>query len=174
MQINQKYLHHMVYLALLTGIAISLSLLERFFPMSFIAPGIKLGLSNSISLICIYLYGFREAMIVFFFRVVIVSFLFSGFSAFIYAFTGGLLSVIAMYAFLTFFKRVISPIGISIIGAFFHNLGQILVLGFVSKDFFIAIQWFPILAYASILTGGVIGIIASNIIDRTIISHLKK
>lgn len=163
---SQDYLRHIVFLALLAGIAIALSVMERLIPMNFIAPGIKLGLANSMSLICLYTYGLKDALGVFFIRVFVVALVFGGFSSLLYSFTGGLMSVMAMYFCIKFLGEKVSPIGTSVIGAFFHNFGQALVLGFVSGNFLIARQWFPLLTYLSILTGACIGILVLQIIYR--------
>lgn len=163
---SREHLRHIVFLALLSAIAIALSIVERFIPMSFVAPGIKLGLANSMSLICLYVYGLKDAMGVFFIRVFVVALLFGGLSSLMYSLTGGFLSVMAMYLCIKLFHDGISPIGTSVVGAFFHNLGQILVLGFVADNFFIARQWFPLLTYLSILTGGGVGVLAMQIIHR--------
>lgn len=46
--------------------------------------------------------------------------------AFILSFAGGLASVASMGLFVRLFPGAFSPLGISILGAFFHNLSQLI------------------------------------------------
>lgn len=164
---SQKYLKKMVYLSLMSSLAIALSVLERFIPMNFVAPGIKLGIANSISLICLYLYGFRCTFLVFLVRVFIVAFAFGGLSSLMYSFTGGFLSLLAMFLCIKLLKEKMSPVGISVIGSFFHNFGQVLVLAFISKNIVVARFWFPVLIYIGILTGLFIGLVVMFVLKKS-------
>lgn len=167
MKFSQSDLNKMVYLSLMASLAIALSVLERFVPMNFVAPGIKLGIANAVSLICLYLYGFRCTFLVFLVRVFVVAFMFAGLSSLMYSFTGGLLSLLAMFFCIKLFQEKMSPVGVSVIGAFFHNFGQVLVLAFISKNIVVARFWFPILIYVGILTGIFIGFVVLFFLKKT-------
>lgn len=43
------------FLSLMVAMALSLSVIESLIPLPFIAPGVKLGISNIVILICIVL-----------------------------------------------------------------------------------------------------------------------
>lgn len=167
MNLSQRYLKKMVYLSLTASLAIALSVLERFIPMNFVAPGIKLGIANAVSLICLYLYGFHSAFLVFLVRVFIVALMFGGLSSLMYSFTGGLLSLLAMFFCMKLFKDKMSPVGVSVVGSFFHNFGQVLVLAFISKNIIVARFWFPVLIYIGILTGLFIGFVSMFVLKKS-------
>ena len=62
-----------VYLAIILSLAIVLGIIESFIPQ-FI-PGFRLGLANIATLIVLYLYGKRDALILSLLRVLLVSIL---------------------------------------------------------------------------------------------------
>lgn len=47
----------------MVAMALSLSVIESLIPLPFIAPGVKLGISNIVILICI-VFGFKDSLIV--------------------------------------------------------------------------------------------------------------
>ena len=53
-----------IYLAMLTALALVISLFESIIPLPFIAPGAKLGLSNIVILVTLVVFGFKEGFIV--------------------------------------------------------------------------------------------------------------
>lgn len=71
---NHKKTRKMVYLALLSAIAIVLHTVEAAIPVP-LPVGAKLGLANIISLVVIHLYGIKEMFIVNIFRVLVSSLL---------------------------------------------------------------------------------------------------
>lgn len=48
----------------MVAMALSLSVIESLIPLPFIAPGVKLGISNIVILICIVFFGFKDSLIV--------------------------------------------------------------------------------------------------------------
>lgn len=62
-------------------------------------------------------------------------------------------------------------IGVSVLGGFFHNVGQIIVAGFLLGTARI-VSYFPILAIAGIGTGLMIGFLGKSILER--IRNLEK
>ena len=78
--------------ALLVTVMLMLGYLENFVPTG--VPGIKLGLSNSVLLLAIYWLGIPTALILMVVKVVLSGILFSGVSAMMYAFAGGVLSMV--------------------------------------------------------------------------------
>ena len=69
---GHKKTRKMVYMALLSAIAIVLHMTETALQLP-LPPGMKLGLANIISMVVIELYGVKEMFIVNFFRVVVSS-----------------------------------------------------------------------------------------------------
>lgn len=147
----------LTFLSLLVAQALVLYMVERMLPIPFIAPGAKLGLSNIVTVVCLYIFSLKDAFIVIILRI-ILSTLFGGtLSSFLYSLAGGLLSLITMYLIKRVGKEYISIIGVSITGAFFHNLGQILMAALIIQNINI-ILYLPVLAAAGIGTGFFVGI----------------
>lgn len=113
-------------LGLSAAAALVLAYVEMLLPPLFVAiPGIKLGLPNIAILFILYRFGLREAAIVSFVRIAAVSLLFGNPMVFAYSVAGAALSMLAM----VILRRLdfLSIVGVSVAGAVFHNVGQILM-----------------------------------------------
>ena len=153
----------MVLLSMLVAIALVIYLIEAQIPVLF--PGIKLGLANSISLVALILLGWREAFLIMILRTLLGSMFGGGMSAFIFSLAGGILSNIVMVLLYNYLRKYISIPTISVCGAVFHNIGQLLVAGFIINDLRIYV-YLPVLLVAAIVTGYFIGILSSILKDR--------
>ena len=116
----EKSIKKLCYLALFCAIAIVLSYIESLIPLYLGVPGAKLGLANVVTLTLLLCFGLKEAFIVMFLRILIVSMTFTNFYMFLYSLSGGLLSLIIMYLFLK--TNLFSDIIISIIFFIFNNV----------------------------------------------------
>lgn len=145
------------------ALAFAFSYLESLIPFNFGIPGIKLGLSNLLVLTALYTMKTSDAFIISIVRIILSGLLFNSTFAMIYSLVGGLLSFAIMYIIKKTDK--FSPIGVSAVGGTVHNLGQIIVAGFVMNTYRI-VYYFPILMFSGLITGIVNGIIASIIINR--------
>lgn len=115
-------------LAMLLAISVVLNIVESFFPIfNGIVPGLKIGLANIVTLLVLYVYGFKDAIIISILRVFLVAILRTGlFSmSFFFSLGGAILSILVMILSKKITK--LSIIGVSIIGSIFHTIGQILV-----------------------------------------------
>ena len=113
-------------LALFSAMAIIFSYIEAILPPIWSAiPGIKVGLSNIVTVALLYKFSLKEAAIVAFIRIIIIALLFGNVMTLIYSIAGFVLSVTIM----AILKRtsLFSTVGVSIAGGVFHNLGQIIV-----------------------------------------------
>ena len=161
---KEKKIKKLCYLALFCAIAIVLSYVESLIPLYLGVPGAKLGLANVVTLTLLLCFGLKEAFIVMFLRILIVSMTFTNFYMFLYSLSGGFLSLIIMYLFLK--TNLFSDIIISIMG------GQLLVaMLFFSSTVFM--YYLPYLMLFGILSGIVIGILG-EIIYLKIGNQLKK
>jgi heptaprenyl diphosphate synthase len=157
MEVSMRKTQKLTFISLLVAQALVLYLIERMLPIPFIAPGAKLGLSNIITTVCLYIFDLKDAFVVVILRVILSTFFGGSISSFLYSISGGLLSLLAMYVIKRLGKDYISIIGVSITGAFFHNLGQIFVAALVVNNINI-IVYLPVLAVAGIGTGFFVGI----------------
>ena len=80
---------------LLVAVMLVLGYVEHQFPSGSV-PGIKLGLSNSVLIFAVYMLGIPNAFVLMTLKVALSGFLFGGVSAMMYAFAGGLASMIVM------------------------------------------------------------------------------
>ena len=152
----------MVMLSLMVSIALIIYIVESQVPLLF--PGIKLGLANLVSLTALIIWGPREALLIMLLRTLLGSMFTGSMSAFLFSISGGLLSNLVMIFLYRYFKKSLSIWSISIIGAVFHNIGQLLVASFVIQDFRIYI-YLPVLMVAAVVTGYFIGI-CTNFLTR--------
>lgn len=146
---------------MLTGFALMLSYVESLIPLTPGIPGIKLGLANLAVVLCIKLYGRRDALLVNIARVLLSSFLFGNMYVVLYSLAGALVSFAAM----AFLKRFpcFSLIGVSVGGGVFHNIGQLLVAMAVVRTVGI-IYYLPWLLIAGCITGILIGFLALEVL----------
>ena len=155
-----------VTLSLFTAISVIISIVEASLPVISAVPGGKLGISNAIFIILMYKYSVKDAVIVNIMRTVISSLLYGGVNSLIYSFSGALLSSIVMIVLFLSFKNKISPVGLSVAGAFFHNLAQVSIAAVLVKSFYVY-YYFSYLAFISIISGIVTGIFAKFYIEFT-------
>lgn len=148
------------YIAMLSALAIVFGYIESLFPAAPI-PGIKLGLSNIVILFAIYRSDKSSAFFIMLIKVLVTSLLFSGLNVFLYSFFGGLLSLATMIGF----KKVFSTIGVSMIGGVCHNVGQLLVAGFMMQTTAVFV-YLPALLISGIIVGFITGNVCCIILKR--------
>jgi heptaprenyl diphosphate synthase len=144
---------------MMLSVSIVLSIVESFIPV-FI-PGVKIGLANVVTLIIMYLYGEKDAFLVLILRIVLVGILRGTiFSVTFYlSLSGGLSAYLLMFTFKQL--RVFSMIGVSIMGAFGHSVGQIAMAIFLIERKEL-IYYLPYILVLSIITGVLTGMIANR------------
>ena len=158
---HKKILRY-VTLSLLLAIAIVLNYLESFIP-SIGIPGVKLGLANIVILICLYKYKTYEALIVDLLRVVLANLLKGTFLsiAFYMSLVGAMLSFFVMFGLKHI--KILKPLTISVIGAVFHVIGQIIVAMIIMQTSGVLL-YLPLIMLVSILTGIFNGLVCERII----------
>lgn len=150
-----------VAFGILLALALLLSYVEVLLPLSIGIPGVKLGLANLASLVCLYLFGLRRAALLSLLRIILTGFLFGNMAAILYSLSGAALSLTA--AGLVKRSKLFGEMGVSVIGAVFHNLGQLAVAAAVVQNR--GLFWyFPTLLLAGILTGALIGLLTAEIL----------
>lgn len=159
---NDKF-RRMIFISILLSQALVLSYIERSIPVNFAVPGAKLGLANIITLTSLYFLTFKEALTLVILRTILTSFFGGSVSFFLYSIAGGLFSFIIMYLLIKFGKDKVSTIGVSVVGAVFHNIGQLSVAGLMIKNFNI-IWYLPFLMFSGVVTGLVVGFTSKYLI----------
>jgi heptaprenyl diphosphate synthase len=165
MQLQDKY-----RIALLSAYALALHGFESLLPTP--VPWLRLGLANIITLTALLLYGIRAAIMVTLIRVILSS-LFTGTflgPAFILSLGGGITSTLAMGSVLSIAPRLFSTVGLSLIGALFHNVTQLFLAYFLFIQRIEAILLIsPIIIFLGTITGTVNGFISD-----ILVKNLKK
>lgn len=154
--------------------AIALSVVEAAIPMPL--PGVKPGLANIITLIVLARYGWRDAVWVSLLRVVAGSLLIGQFLApgFFLSLCGALVSLAALGLAMHLPSRWFGPVSQSLIAAFAHIAGQLLVarLWLVPHDglFYLV----PFFALAALVFGLVNGLAAAKLLEESAATALRE
>lgn len=164
-----SYAARIAYGALFLSLSLALSWLEMQLPQTaFLPPGVKLGLSNVVTMYCLFFVGALSAFLVAFLKSCFV-FLMRGSFAGLFSLLGGLCSVTVMLLFSRLLKRRISYLMLSILGAVFHNLGQLAgVFMTLSRHAWI---YAPALVLSGIVMGTLTGLMLKVILPA--LSHLS-
>lgn len=165
MQLRDKY-----RIALLSAFALGIHGIESFIPTPI--PWLRLGFANIITLATLVLYGMYPAIMVTLIRIVLGS-LFSGTflgPAFMLSLGGGMASTLAMGIVFLTMPRLFSAVGLSIIGALFHNISQLIIAYFFFVQRIEAILLItPLIMLFGTLTGTFNGFVS-----EMLIKNLKK
>ena len=169
MQLQDKY-----RIALLSAYALGLHGFETLLPSPI--PWMRLGLANIITITALFLYGTRAAVMVTLIRVVLGS-LFAGTfpgPGFILSLGGGLASTLAMASIFSLAPRLFSAVGLSIVGALFHNIVQLVIAYFLFIQKIEAVLLItPLMIMLGTLTGTVNGVVSELLIKNLKNSHEK-
>jgi len=157
-------------IALLVSLACVLQISESLIPHPI--PGLRLGLANMLTLTAMVVLGFGYAIEVAVLRTVLSSFILGTFMSpsFILSLSGAVISALIM----GFFYWVsglhprcrLSIIGISIIGAFTHNMVQLYFAYLLLVKHAGIFVFFPWLSLGAVATGWVVGIVTGGVCSR--------
>ena len=147
-----------VLMGLMFALAMVLSYVESMITVPGLPPGVKLGLSNIITLVVLWKYSAKDAFFVLLVRILLATMFFGQAMSLLYSLSGGILCLFAMllvklllhgnYLFLA-----------SMTGAVFHNLGQIGV-AFLLTSVPAVLVYLPFLLLSGLVTGLFIGLCA--------------
>lgn len=167
LQTERRATKRITLLGILVSFALILSIVERWFPLEAVVPlpGIKLGLPNIVTLFALFYLDIPSALIIIFLRTFLASVFMGSITALAFSLTGGLMAFAAMRLALKLYPKYLSIGGVSIIGAAFHNFGQIcaamVVMGTVN-----VFGYLPLLLIASIVTGFLIGAVFGAVVKK--------
>lgn len=159
----QSHSKKIALIGLLTACGILFGYVENLIDLPIGIPGVKIGISNIITVICIYMIGPIEALFVLVLRVVMSGFLFGNMYSLLYSLSGALFS----YAFMVlgFKLNFFSIIGNSMLGGVTHNLGQLIIACIIISNLKLTF-YIPVLLISGLIAGAIIGIISSIMINR--------
>ena len=138
---------------ILVALAIALSYLENLIPWTVAAPGVKLGLANTVTIFALYRLSFRDACAISLLRVLLVGILF-----------GNAFSLAVMLPLSR--AHPDNTILVCVAGGVAHNAGQILAAGLLTHAWQIA-WYFLVLCLTGILAGIGIGLLSAFVLRQT-------
>lgn len=158
-----KSIKHLVMLALMTAMALTIFVVEAQIPVPVPIYGVKLGLANVITLIVLLRFRVRDAAAVLVLRILLGSMFTGTIVSLVYSLSGGLLCLAGM-ALLCHILQKQHVWFISIIGAVLHNTGQVAAAMVVMQTVHVMV-YFPFLLLTGCITGLFTGV-AADCINR--------
>jgi heptaprenyl diphosphate synthase len=155
-----------VFLALFTALAVALHTLEALWPSP--APWFRLGLANILTVVALFLYGGRAAWTVSLARVAIGALLLGRLftPGFWLALGGAVIATALMTVLHRWVPRRLGPVGISVLGAAGHAIGQMAVAALVLIRHPGLWQLFPGLLLVAVIAGVLTGWAAAVLLER--------
>ena len=153
-------------LALLAAASVVLGYMESIIcALMPLPPGIKLGLANTVVLYSVYTLGVGCSIILIILKVVLTGFMSGNLAAaFLYSMGGAVLSLIMMLLVKTLSRDSVSIVGVSVVGAVFHNIGQLLVASLLLGTPGLMFYAF-VLMIAAVITGTLTGIAGKQVLS---------
>lgn len=158
-------LNRLARCAVLTALALALSMVEHAMPLTVLIPlpGLRLGLANLVTVFALCRMSKAEPVLILAARCLLGAIGSGAMTSLAFSLTGGLLALAVMALLL--YCPGLSLVGVCMAGAAAHNVGQVLaamaVLGSGAP-----LVYLPALLAASLLTGVVTGIASMLLIHR--------
>lgn len=163
---KSRKIRRLTLMALFFALSLSFSLLESMVVLPGMPPGVKLGLSNLVTMYCLFFMGRSSAYSLAVLKSLFV-FLTRGPVGAMLSLCGGLCSVTVMTASDSITRKSLSYTALSILGAVSHNIGQLIAARFIVSQFLI--YYIPLL----LLSGVIMGVLTGTIFGH-LIPYLKK
>lgn len=151
-------------LGLLTAIALTIFMLEAQIPPVVPVPGIKLGLSNIVTVFAVFALGAGEGAAILFCRVFLGAVFAGNFSTILYSAAGGALAILTTIGA----KKILKENQLwfaGVLGAIAHSVGQMAMAVAITATPGLLI-YLPIMAAISIVTGLFTGLCAQFLVNR--------
>ncbi|MDY0346247.1 MAG: Gx transporter family protein [Acholeplasma sp.] len=150
-------------MAIFTGVASIINIFESYVQ---IIPGtaFKIGFSNIVTLVIIYIYGPKEAITVVLLRLVVTALFAPGtfnFNTFMLSISGAVFSLVILIILHKLDAFGITAV--STVSSLFHVTGQIIAAIFVFAD--VVVFYAPIMLFVSIPAGILTGVIATKFLS---------
>ena len=151
-------------MALLCAIALTIFMVEAQLPPLVAMPGVKMGLSNIVTVFAVFMLGPGEAAIILAGRIFLGAVFAGNFSTILYSAAGGACAILVTIAL----RKVVTKKQLWVagcVGAIAHSIGQMamamLLLGTPS-----VIVYLPVMIIISIITGLFTGLYAQFLVNR--------
>jgi heptaprenyl diphosphate synthase len=150
--------------------AIAINTIEFFIPRIPLFPWMKPGLANAITIVWIIRWGFTDALLASLLRIWIVSFFFGfSFLTLLLSASGALFACAAMGMtwYLAGRTKIIGIVGLAVIGALFHNIGQLLSVYILMDSNEHLFYQLPIMTLAAVIFGMIVGIVTPAMLSAS-------
>ncbi len=153
-----------VRLAWFAALAIAIHAVEALIPSPL--PGVKLGLANAVTLVVLLLHGPRDAFVVTVVRILIGALLIGTFlgPGFFLSLAGGLAAWAVMAAARPLWPGLLSPLGLSVLGAAAHISAQVGLVYAVLLPNPGLLHIAPVLVASAVATGIATGLVATRLV----------
>ena len=151
-------------LSMLTAIALTIFMVEAQIPPLTPVPGIKMGLSNIITVFIVFAIGPKEVAAVLFVRIFLGAVFAGNFSTIFYSAAGGICAILVTILL----KKILTTKQLWVagcLGAIAHSIGQMsMAILLTSTPGLIA--YLPVMVAISIVTGCFTGLCAQFLVNR--------
>lgn len=154
----------MTRMALLTAIALTIFMVEAQIPPVVPLPGVKLGLSNIVTVYAVFALGSGEAAAILFCRIFLGSVFAGNFSSILYSAAGGTLAILMTILL----RKVLNHKQLWVagaLGAVAHSIGQVCMASLITRTPGLFV-YLPMLVAISIVTGLFTGFCAQLLVNR--------
>ncbi len=154
----------LVLMGLLTAIALTIFMIENAIPPLIPVPGVKLGLSNIVTVFAVFAIGPWEGLAILICRVFLGAIFAGNFSTILYSGAGGLCAIgitIITRLFLTHRQLWVA----GTLGAIAHSIGQMIAAILISGTPGLAV-YLPFMLIISVITGTFTGLCAQFLLNR--------
>lgn len=153
-------------MAILTAVALTIFVLEAQIPPIVPLPGVKLGLSNIITVFAVFAMGPGEAAAILTCRIFLGAVFAGNFSSIFYSAAGGLCAILVTIGL----RRILTTTQLWVagaLGAVAHSIGQMAMAVLLTGTTAILI-YLPVMVGISIVTGLFTGLCAQFLVNRGI------
>ncbi len=159
---NTNQIRRICLYAILSAVCLVLGYIESLVPLTFIAPGVKIGLANAVCLILAAKMDIKGAFLVNTVRIFLSGLLFGSVISLSFSLVAGVVSLGSVCILRRL--KIFSIIGVSTIAAVVHNLAQmavaVCIMGIGS------LYYLPVLIISGTFSGLIVGIISNIILKK--------
>ena len=151
-------------MALLTAIALTIFMVEAQIPALVPVPGVKLGLSNIVTVVAVFAMGSKEAAAILFARVFLGAVFAGNFSTIFYSAAGGALAILVTILL----RKILMEKQLwvaGVLGAIAHSIGQMAMAIAITQTVGL-VSYLPMMIICSIITGAFTGLCAQFLLNR--------
>ena len=151
-------------MAMLTAIALTIFMVEAQIPALVPVPGVKLGLSNIVTVFAVFVMGPKEAASILFVRIFLGAVFAGNFSTIFYSAAGGALAIVVTILL----RKVLTEKQLwvaGVMGAIAHSAGQMAMAVAITQTVGL-VAYLPMMIICSIITGLFTGLCAQLLVNR--------